>query len=539
MADAVVNINVSAAGDAAAKFAGLGKSADAAGDAVKKLVGQLDHFESVKAKIAQKDAAPAMAAQAAKVAKAKNDSAAADKAAALEATEHRRAGEQRIAGATRLTGAVGRGGAAGGLSAMGGKAGLVGAGIEAFGQAMERTTKAVEISGNTYTTSAQKTRELVAEFVPLGGTIIKLGDAIDGTTNKLRQNAERFEVAKAQDAVAYDYRAKIASAGMEQKGYAANLNAVRGNPMAAYQTYDRGTLAGERATGEQEHRLGAANATTVATREADAAQEMKRNAAAAVKAADARFYAQQGRVADAASKYRGIVNSENSGGGRNKAGRDAAAQSELLERSRLTKEIAVREEAIAKAKDAGVKSAQAEHGLRQTVIGQQKAELAILREKEGRMRGMAQGAGAMGRGEFMANANALKMYQQADGQDIPPEIEAMAAKLAPDLVRKNQEKRGEGRYDELKGVLGDEGFKDAFRGDFSKGGGLGDTRAAGDKLAANIQVNIDLDAAKMAAELATQLGPVLANLIKFMAVSLEGEAGKVKSGMAVRNNAPG
>lgn len=428
-----------------------------------------------------------------------------------------------------------RGGVQGALGSIGGKAGVAGAVIEAVGLGMDRVAKSAEILNDSFATGAQTTRALFAEFVPLGDKLIRLGDALDGTTDAIRRQQEDRQLRRASDSLSFEYRGKMGAANLENIGYQAQYAATQRIGMAGYIGYDRSTLAGERAAQRQGATIGAQDEATAANRASMAAAAVKQAADAAVKQANERVKAQEERARAAQGALTANTNYENRGF-RDKAGRDKAAGNVELERGRLAQELASREQVVAAAKEKGLAAIQAEAQARAASVNLAKAELAVLEQQEARMRGMAQSAGAMSQGEFTASANALKMYQD-NGGNAPPEIEAMVARLAPDLVRKNQENRGGERYEQLKSLLGEDRFKSAFGDDFGAGNSLKEIMAKVDKVKADIRVDINLDTTTTAKQLADLLKPTLENLKVSFEMALKNKAAEIKAGNAVRNNA--
>lgn len=440
--------------------------------------------------------------------------------------------------ATNVIGASGRGGVQGALGALGGKAGLAGAIIDATGQLLDRGAKAADILNDSYATGAQKTRALFSEFVPLGDKILRFGDALSGATDKIKRQVERMEITKAQDEARFAFRGKLGAANLEDTTYKARLRAARGIGISGFGSFDRSTLAGERAAQRQDTTIGAQDELTRAVRESAAAKEVAREAQKQVEAANQRVN-QQTIAADNAKLRLRDKKGEEAGVSlfRDKAGVDKAAREAENEAARLSKELASRETIIAAAKEKGLAAIQAEAAARAASVNLAKAELAVLQQQESRMRSLSQGVGGMSQGERLGALNALKAYQE-NGGNAPPEIEALVAKLAPDLVRKNQENRGNDFISkDVREALGEQGFEAAFGGDFSKGNTLKEVMAKVDKAKADIRVTIDLDAQGTAAQLAALLKPVLENLKASFQIEVKNIENRIKAGNAVRNNA--
>lgn len=427
------------------------------------------------------------------------------------------------------------GGATGMLSKMGPHGQIAAAVIEAVGKVADGITKGAELINDSYQTGAQKMRGFVSEFVPLGDKFIKMADAIEGITDAINRQREKMEITKAQDSAGFAMRAKLGAANVEDVGFRARAVAYNRFGIVGSEKFDRSTVAGERGAQHQDMTIGAHDDLTRANREAFAARVQAKQAAENVAAADKRVRDQQAKV-DAAQGRLGDNTIRENAGMRDKAGRDKASREVENERARLAQELAARETVIAAAKDKGLAAAQAEAAARAASVNLAKQELAYLEQQEARMRSIAQGVGGMSQGERMASLNALKAYQEAGG-NAPPEIEALVGRLAPDLVRKNQENRGaDFIQNDVRNALGDKDFAAAFGNDFGKGNTLKDVMAKVDAAKADIRVTIDLDAGAMANQLANILKPVLDNLKASFKVEVENVEKRIKAGNITRNN---
>lgn len=401
---------------------------------------------------------------------------------------------------------------------------------------LDKVTAAAEILNDSYATGAQKTRALVSEFVPFGDKIIKLGDALDGTADKIKRNEERYAILGAQDSLRYANRSKLEAAYSEQSGLSAKVAANRKYAIADYKTFDRSTLAGERAAERQDATLGAQDEVTRTARDAEAAKAAAKEADARARLADRRVAITQQYAENVEGLLKKTEAIEN-GGTRIKATRDEVARASLRAEDMLSRENEAREQAIADAKQKGLAAVQAEAAARAASVNLAKQQLAVLQQQEARMRGLSQAVGAMSLGERMAALNALKAYKD-DGSEIPQEIEGLVAKIAPDLVRKNQERRGEAFIQkDVAGALGAKRFGEVYDGDFTAGNTLKDVMAKVDKAKADIRVQIDLDTQDVAEKLVKLLGPVIEGLIRKLEVELRSAERRVRAGNVQRNNA--
>jgi hypothetical protein len=106
-------------------------------------------------------------------------------------------GAQGLVGGGGLAGLIGKGGAWGAA---------IQAGVGAIEAGMQRGANAANIANSGVLTGAQKSEMLMAEFVPLYGSLKKFREAIDGTTERVAESNRKLQrtlVAQAANAAGY------------------------------------------------------------------------------------------------------------------------------------------------------------------------------------------------------------------------------------------------------------------------------------------------------------------------------------------------
>ena len=432
--------------------------------------------------------------------------------------------------------------ASAGGSAAGSTMSKVAAGVTAFGSAINAAAKAATLLSDTTQTTAQQMRGLAAEFIPFGKAVIDLSDAIDGTTSAMHKQAAAHEIATAAIKAESAARIKSGALSSELAGYSARASAQGKFSIAAYKSFDKSALGGERAAGIQDATAGAQNELVRAQREQLAAKiTAQQSAAEANEKAQAVKRART--EADNATAHREALQRGEAGGVRNKAPIDKAIKDELQARERLTALAAEHEASATRAKERGLSAIQAEAQARAAAVNVAKAELSVLQQQEQRMVGMARSAGAMSKGERLSSIRALQMVKEHGIDNVPPEIANQAAKIGGDYIGKQREKSGADFIGkDVRGAFSDKDFKEIFAdgkggADFGKGSSLQNIQAAVTKATANVNVKIDLDTTEMAKKVTEMMGPIIGHLLNTVKIQLENQDKNVRVGMAQRNNA--
>jgi hypothetical protein len=159
----------------------------------------------------------------------------------------------------------------------------------------------------------------------------------------------------------------------------------------------------------------------------------------------------------------------------------------------------------------------------------------VMKQREGRASGTAQHFGGLNVGERMAGLNALKLLSERGIGNLPPELQSMAAQIAPEYVATQREKFGESALkNEAMGLLGSDRFREIFGNDFDNS--LSQQRADIDKIQADVRVNIQLDEEALAKNIAEALGPVLSQLVKQTQAAVEQQGRDIRTGAAIGSN---
>lgn len=419
------------------------------------------------------------------------------------------------------------GGLGGGLAGFGSK---FGAGIAMTDVALTKVAKAAEVLNNSFTTVAQKSEALAAQFIPLVGSFIRLRDAVTGVTDAIARQGlgSRLRTVRADVTARYGLLGRAAE--YEQSGYAARAGVFGGGMFSDLQSFDRGTVGGRIGYGDYQTRLGAMDAVSRAAAERDAALSRNLNARGGRESSLAAIGRAEGGVAAAQARVNEMYAKENSGI-RDKVGVDRALLDLNEKNAALARERARYEAESNRAKEAGLDLARRESDLRKANIELQKAELSVLQQREARQSGIAGSVGMMGIGERIAGFQAAGLLNQFGFDNAPPEILQLASRIAPGFVQAGAERsgesfiRGQGRE-----FLGDTAFGNIFGGDF-QGDMLKDIRAKVDKVQADVRISIGLDEQKLARDLAQALGPLLGDLVKQMKLEIE----TVQRGITIGN----
>jgi hypothetical protein len=442
-------------------------------------------------------------------------------------------------------GAVARAGlsgnATGALSLAGGPAGMaVSAAVEGAEAGLHKLARAAEIAATANTTAAQRSRMVTEELIPMAGSVYRLSDAIKGVTQEIYKQNQQYTINVAGIEAAARRDSSLRAAGAEHFQQSALAAGHAGAPAVAYQSIDRGTVRGEHAYQEQERMLPAQTAERSARVNSEAARASAKNEAAKAAAIRARISELEAKRGTLNARLAGERQKENAGGGglgaaistvslpagvayssargttlsgapRNQAGINAAAAAVQENEKEIAAQTAAYAEQAARAKEQGAAAAQSESQHRRTQLDLQRAELDVLKQREQRMASMQQAAGSMSRGEFAGSARALKLVQERGINNVSARTASRAAQIAPEFLAKERERLGGERMGTLAGagMLGAEGFGRAFGGDFQPGQTLAETRQKIGKVAAEVQVKIQMDERLLAESIVKSIEPVM------------------------------
>lgn len=403
---------------------------------------------------------------------------------------------------TSILSSSGSMGAVASLSKLGAYGAAAAAALYAFDAGLVKGAKALTVKNDATQTAAQKLNALGDELVPFHRSIREFTEAFDGTANKMRETQDKFDVQMATMATQQSRYGPTAGAAFGAAQANNYRDAVSAFTPAGYQRFDQSTVQGRIAGQAQSALLPAQDAATAAGRNQSAAQ---RDTATAWERANdaAKDYNRTVNDLNAATtRLKEIEDRENKTGIRNKAERFEAAQAvvtQLQKQADMEQRLGAERQRYAQAQQA--QSAAATQAAR-AHVGVMQAELGVLQQQEQRMSAMRQNLGSMNRGEVAYSSAVLRMIAKRGVDNLPPEMQAQAARLAPEFVRAEQEKLGERRAQQFRGSFSSEEYARIF-GDAEAGGAtLEATRNKIQKVAADMRVVVELDTKRVAEDLA-------------------------------------
>lgn len=469
------------------------------------------------------------------------------------------------------------GGAAGAAAGMG-IAGVAGAAYEAAVIGADKLAKGLNVANNASLTFGQRQDELAKQLIPGAEAFIRLRDALNGVTEKLRENAVVHAINKQEIEQRGESRRVGLSAGAEAygaRGRAKALSTIPGS-IVAPPAIDRTTHFGDIAYREQQSRIPLQDAAVTAQAESKAANRAltaeednvaelrhrqrllderesgestalkEKRAEDSIAIADPERLAAQkdkpwySRRVMALDKYAAnpIYERDKDGDllnragkkweGHDKAGVDAAALQHEQAAAAATQNRFALEEAINRQKGLGVTAAERESAVRKTGIDLAKNELELLKAKEQRLLSQAQQFGAMNPLERAASVQAALRIKQIGLDNVSPEEKALASRGFGSFVAKREQQQGAAELKRL-GVA-DMGL-DVERGEVKE-----IQRQIG-KVQTEVRVNISLDEAALANRIAKVLEgwrDVFTSMIdaKFDPQKREAESGRIRRNSA-------
>lgn len=441
----------------------------------------------------------------------------------------------QVAGGART---LASGGLAGGLLASG-SLGLMaaGAGMLAVDQAGKKVAGSAELMTSGIHSNAQKIAGLADEWIPLRSMFRKLGEAVEGTTERIAKSNRQLEVGRAVIAAQFGAAAAVRGQVYEYQFAEGTSRAYRGmGGPGGMPTFDRSSAIGARKSAESIQMLDSQDSRHYAAVQAQAARTAAGSQAAALAAAKANEARLFGDRQGAYKERRAKQELEDTTGVRDRAGVREALNKEELANASVTRANAQTEAEILRLKDAQSKAIAAESAYRKANIQVMQSELNILQQREDRMTGFAQKLGAMNEYEFEFAKEMLKEVKASGVENMPAELVDIAGQVAPEFIAKEREKLGEKRA----AGLGKEipGIDDSLVNEFQKDT-LESVRMAVDKVRADIRVEIQFDAEQTANALTAQLAPLLTEFaeqqdMKIKLIRAEMERAQISKAQAER-----
>jgi hypothetical protein len=381
---------------------------------------------------------------------------------------------------------------------------------------MTTTGQFVNINNNTTMTGQEQNRAM-GRAVGFGD-FIDAYDAIDGTTEHIRKVEEEshpLAMAKMEgETRMYRETYPIRQEERRLDQSASMLNRQIGSGAAAannWKMVDRSTVGGEREYEQEKLRY----RTSIDKERAENALSLaKGDRGFALKEAKER----ESLANEAMKRFQNLhakARLEVNPGSRNELLKDAeAANTEMMKRQEEY------QQRILEAKQAGVRVAEAESQLRQVSINHQRQELNLLKEKESRIASSARTLGGMNEGDKQASVAALKEIQKAGRVDaVPPEMLAMAQRVAPNFIGKLMDEQGE-RDRQRFGIGQIEGDPESLR----------DVRAEIQQKDVKVEVAVNLDAKEVANQLSANIKGLVAEITTSISKEMQAEFARIRIG---------
>jgi hypothetical protein len=431
--------------------------------------------------------------------------------------------------------------AAAGLDSIGSKASVAlqvaSVMADKLGNWMRTAAGGLNIANNRDMAGFQKTERLV-EMVPVVGNLInsfrQLRDAVDGTTERMRQESIRHEQAMLALTIRSETETGARSRLTGIQEARAGVAAYGAGP-AAYNPTDRSTGRGAIDYAEEQQRLASADNADMARRQAMIDRQMAGTLAGRVAPIEEQLRAAHGSRTRAAANVREIYSrSSDVTSSGNRA--DLAAQlNQVAEANqRILALEQQRRQAADEAAQAGVRAAQSESQARRAVIEQMRTELSILRDRE---RSMVSAAQTIARATPYERDIARRFGEQARSQGIEsllPQQRQIVEQFFPNFAAGELARVGE--QDPLfafgRDVMGEQGSGGVGRS-------IAETRGQVNRVQAEVRNEIILDQAALADEIVRALGPALATFIESMRSEARARASELTRGRLVTINSGG
>lgn len=428
-----------------------------------------------------------------------------------------------------------------GIDSISGKASaamaVAGVIADKIGSYMRAGAATTNILNNRDMAGFQKT-ERIADSLPIVGNLIssfrQLRDAVDGTTERMRQEGIRHERSMLDLSIRAETETGVRSrlTGIQEGRLTARAFA---GGATAYNPTDRSTGRGAIDYAEEQQRLGAADAADAARRQASVDREMASTLAARVGPIEEqirRARADRTRAAGGAREVYGRSADVTSSGNRadlaGELNRVAEANRRILDLEQQ------RRQAADEAAQAGVRAAQSESQARRAVIEQMRTELSILRDRE---RSMVSSAQAIARATPYERDIARQFGQQAREQGIEsllPQQRQIVEQFFPNFAAAELARVGE--QDPLF-AFGRDQMGEAGSGGIGRS--ISDVRSEVNRVQAEVRTNIVLDTAALGDEIARALGPALATFIESMRSEASARVSEFNRGRLVTINSGG
>lgn len=391
------------------------------------------------------------------------------------------------------------------------------AALTGAGKAFSFAGNVADIRGNSFLTAGEQDRALI-KALPGGENIQDNLDKLSGRTNFMRKfygqtiPHQQIEIAGRlkQFGIQAEYGSQVAS-------HQNTANALgRFSAQAVSEGHDRFSVAGKYAFELEERALNFTNQRRKAELEITAARKTQAQ--------------ETERLGQIDAKIAGLRNTAGASGGDyqqrakflgGKAGFEQELEGLLNERNTQ----------IGRVQHAATTTAESESAYRRIGIEEQKDKLSILQEKEQRTLSTGERLGRMSRASRQQGLQAALLLKRRGRAGVTDEIFNIASQFDPQLASLEAQKAGINSPEYQKYAEAG-GFPDQFKNLQELQAG----RAQIGEAKAEITVNVALNEAKLAGEIAKALSVAMKGFIDTVNASVKNQKNKVDTGILQKNN---
>jgi hypothetical protein len=375
----------------------------------------------------------------------------------------------------------------------------IGAAVAVTLGTLKKGTEAINAAQNAALSTAQQNRGIAEAVIPGFSILMDFVEAIDGTTERIRVSGDKLKINEKVIAATTAGASQLSGERFEIESMRNRIGLTRDIKFNRAEFPDRRTVEGELRSDEESRRREAADAKTLADREAASARMDFGTSRDFVNRASQRVTGAGQKFNKAQEKFQGVRDQENRTGKENKAGRiEAVNELKAANDELMGAEQRMQEESL-RYKEKAVRAAEAESNARKTGIEQQRVELNLLKDKEVRMQSSLVRLGKMNRGQYELAKSAAIQLKRNGIENATPELIDLASQIDPKMVDKLAENAAGGRASELAGL----GI-DSFKMDFADST-LETVRQQINNATSQIRVEVNLDQEAFAQSVADRL----------------------------------
>jgi hypothetical protein len=384
-------------------------------------------------------------------------------------------------------------------------------------KAFSFAANAAEIHGNSFLTAGERDRAL-ARALPGGEFLQQNFDKLSGRTNFMHkfygQTIPHQQIEIAGRLKQYGIQAEYGSQVASHQNTADALN--RYSAQSVSQGHDRFSVAGKYAFELEERALNFTNQRRKAELEITAARKTQAQETERLGQIDAKIAGLRNTAGAAGGDYQ--QRAKFLGG---KAGFEQELEGLLNERNAQ----------IGRVQHSAISTAESESAYRRIGIEEQKDKLSILQEKEQRTLSTGERLGRQSRSQRQQGLQAALLLKQRGRAGVTDEIFNLASQFDPQLASLEAQKAGI-QSPEYQKYAEAGGFPDQFKNLQELQAG----RAQIGEAKAEITVNVALNEAKLAGEIAKAISATIKPLIDSVNANVKNQKNRVDTGILQKNN---